>query len=64
MRFFKYCDGDFFEQLREKSQDLEDYIVSNEGRSYSTEDQGEVMETIKRKMTDIYSLLKSKYING
>ena len=64
MRFFKYCDSNFFEQLKVKSQALEDYIVNNEGRTYTTEDQGEVMEEIKRQMTDIYSLLKSKYING
>ena len=64
MRFFKYCDSKFFNQLKLKLQELEDYIVNNEGKVFVAEDQGEVMEEIKKKMTDIYTLLKSKYKNG
>ena len=64
LRFFKYCDAHFFEELKAKSQELEDYIVNNDGRYYSTEDQGEVMEEIKTQMTSIYSLLKTKYTDG
>ena len=64
LRFFKYCDAHFFEELKTKSQELEDYIVNNDGRYYSTEDQGEVMEEIKTQMTSIYSLLKTKYTDG
>ena len=64
MRFFKYCDPSFFEDLKSLLQELEDYIVNNEGRYFSTEDQGEVMNIIRNKMTAIYTLLKSKYING
>ena len=64
MRFFKYCDPNFFDNLKVLLQDLEDYIVNNEGRYFSTEDQGEVINIIRTKMTAIYTLLKSKYING
>lgn len=54
----------FFESLKKKTQTLEDYIVNNEGRVFSVEDQGEVMEKIRRQMTDIYLLIKEKYKNG
>jgi len=64
LRFFKYCDNTFFIKLKNKTQTLEDYIVSNEGRSYNAEDQGEVMGEIRNQMTDIYELLKQKYKNG
>lgn len=64
LRFFKYCDSSFFTNLKEKTQSLEDYIVNNEGCSFDTEDQGEVMIEIRKKMTDIYTLLKEKYKNG
>lgn len=64
LKFFKYCDNAFFTKLKDKTQALEDYIVSNEGRSYNAEDQGEVMDKIKNQMTDIYELLKQKYKNG
>lgn len=64
LRFYKYCDSGFYDELKEKTQTLEDYIVSNEGRTYHVEDQGEVMSEIRVQMTDIYSLLKRKYKNG
>lgn len=64
LKFFKYCDNTFFAKLKDKTQRLEDYIVSNEGRSYNAEDQGEVMDEIRNQMTDIYELLKQKYKNG
>ena len=64
LKFFKYCDNSFFYELKIKTQALEDYIVNNEGRAFSAEDQVEVMGEIRRQMTDIYSLLKKKYKNG
>lgn len=64
LRFFQYCDENFYISLKKQSQQLEDYIVNNEGRSYNTEDQGEVMNEIRSRMKDIYSLLKEKYKNG
>lgn len=64
LKFFKYCDNTFFIELKIKTQALEDYIVNNEGRTFPAEDQGEVMDEIRRQMTDIYLLLKKKYKNG
>ncbi len=64
LKFFKYCDNVFYSRLKDKTQTLEDYIVNNEGNTYSTEDQSDVMGEIINKLTDIYSLLKEKYKNG
>ena len=64
LRFYKYCDSVFYDNLKEKTQTLEDFIVSNEGHTYHIEDQGEVMNEICAQMTGIYSLLKRKYKNG
>lgn len=64
LKFFKYCDPAFYNQLKKKTQELEDYIVNNEGKTYSIEDQSEVMQEICDQLTGIYTLLKAKYKNG
>lgn len=64
LKFFKYYDNSFYKELKKKTQDLEDYIVQNEGKKYSVDEQGEVMDEIRNRMSDIYKCLNKKYKNG
>lgn len=64
IKFFKYCDEKFFNEFKTKSQELEDYIVSNEGKIFRFEEQGTVTQTIIEKMSAIYGLIGQKYKNG
>lgn len=63
-KFYMYSDITFYNDLKSKLQELEDYVVSNEGKKYSIEEQSDVMKEIRSQMTGIYSLLKNKYKNG
>ena len=64
LRFFKYCDNVFYTKLKAQTQQLEDYIVNNEGKLFNTDEHGEVMDEIRNQMTSIYALLNQKYKNG
>lgn len=64
IRFFKYYDECFFEDFRTISQELEDYIVTNEGKEYAFDDQRAVNDYIMKKLSDVYTLIETKYKNG
>lgn len=64
LKFYIYCDNEFYQNLKRQLQDLEDYIVNNEDRYFGFDAQKEVRQIIYLKMTEIYSLLKKKYKDG
>ena len=62
--FFLYIDKSFYEKLKSKCQGLEDYLVQNEDKHCSLVELGEITDTIRSFIKDIYSLLNDKYKNG
>ncbi len=63
--FFKYSDNKFFDKLKNLCQDLEDYIVKNDGKKYdSLEEKNAVFTYIEEKLSDLYNLIENKYKNG
>ena len=63
-RFFKYYDYVFYDNLKEKCQALENYIVENDGKKCDVDEFSRVTEQISKMITEIYVLIKNKYRNG
>ena len=64
MQFFLHIDKPFYEDLKEKCQGLETYLVKNENKVFLPVEVGTVMNTISSYIDGIYKLLNDKYING
>ena len=64
LRFYKYYDEEFYNNLKTKTQEIEDYIVENEDKEFSFEDQGEVTNKIRQQIKELYRLIAKKYKNG
>ena len=64
LRFYKYYDEEFYNHLKTKTQEIEDYIVENEDKEFSFEDQGEVTNKIRQQIKELYRLIAKKYKNG
>ena len=63
-RYFKYADNKFYVELKKLLQDLEDYLVQNEGKFFQPEDHNEVLNHIEKKLGEIYTHINNKYKNG
>ena len=64
VRFFKYYDVDFYNELKEHGQALENYIVENDGKHFDVDECALVTEKISKMITEIYVIIKNKYRNG
>ena len=64
LRFYQYCDKDFFDEFKISAQDVEDYIVSNEGKSYESTDFADVNSEIINKLKKVYEVCQKKYKRG
>ena len=60
--FIRYVDSRFFNKVKKYSQDLEDYVVENEGKKFESFEQENVQKNITRKMVKIMKLINKKYI--
>lgn len=60
--FLRYSDSRFFNKVKKYSQDLEDFIVSNEGKEFESFEQAKIQKKITREMIKIIKLVNKKYI--
>lgn len=59
--YFQYADKKFYEKLKSKLFDIEDYIIKMEDKQVFGEEQIEFYNTVHNKLSDIYSLMLKKY---
>lgn len=64
LRFYQYCDKKFYNKFKKSAQEIEDYIVSNEGKQYEPTDFASVNQVIISKVNDLYKVCKKKYKRG
>ncbi len=62
--FLRYSDNVFYEEFKKAIQELEDFIVENEDKSFSFSDQGDIHKRIIEMTQKIYQLVGEKYKNG
>lgn len=59
--YFQYADKAFYDNLKRKLEDLENYIVRTEDKVVKGEDQRDFFNTIHSRISGIYNLMLSKY---
>lgn len=59
--FFKYKDKNFYNGLKEKLQDLEDFLVLNSNKKIDFDDYIVVNNEINKRIEDIYEFIMKKY---
>ena len=62
--YFKYSDEQFFNELKKECQELEDYIVENEGKKFEYYEQPNVNKKIEKSIESIYAIINKKYTSG
>ena len=61
MRFYKYYDKKYYNLLQQEVQQLEDYIVNNDGKLFEIDEQAKVVDKISQSTERIYKLVFKKY---
>lgn len=64
LKFFKYLDLDFYIELKEKQQGLEDYILENADMLFTQDEQNNIHIEVSKSMAEIYAIVNKKYKNG
>ena len=59
--YFQYADKSFYDKLKEKLQDVEDYIVLALNRQYDKEKFITFENGLTRKLVEVYQLIDSRY---
>ncbi len=59
-RYYKFTDKEFYKELKEAQSDLENYLVTNEGKLYEQDEQAEVWSNINGKLCKIYKIVENK----
>lgn len=60
--YFKYDNNDFYKELKEITQEIEDYLSECGNKSYDKEDQYQVFGNINEKVSYLYSYINEKYL--
>lgn len=60
--YFQYNNLEFYNNLKDKTQDLEDYLVSNGGRQFIGEEQTQLYNRIQNSINAIYCVISDGYL--
>lgn len=60
--FFKYDNKEFFDKLKEKTQNLENYLVDCSNKQTDNEEQADIYSEIAKKTTEIYGCISDYYM--
>lgn len=60
--YYKYKDKGFYKKLKDKIQDIEDYVMDCGNKSFEQEDQAEVYKKIQEKLEEMYKLINNQYL--
>ena len=59
--YFRYEDKQFYEGLKKRTQELEDYIAICGNKKFVQEEQGVVYDNIHKKIEDLYEYINNKF---
>lgn len=62
--YFKYLDEVFYKDFKNAAQNLEDYIVENEGKTVENTDIANILQEIVEKIKVLYDVCRVKYKRG
>ena len=62
--YFKYLDEVFYKDFKNAAQNLEDYIVKNEGKTVENTDIANILQEIVKKIKVLYDVCRVKYKRG
>ena len=62
--YFKYLDEVFYNDFKNAAQNLEDYIVKNEGKTVENTDIANILQEIVEKIKVLYAVCRVKYKRG
>jgi hypothetical protein len=60
--YYLYNDENFYNELKKKCQDLEDYLVRNSTNSLLGEEQTEFHNKLQNELKDIYRIINDKFL--
>lgn len=60
--YYKYKDNGFYKKLKDKIQDIEDYVMNCGNKSFEQEEQAEVYKKIQEKLEKMYKLINDQYL--
>lgn len=62
--YFMYNDITFYDLIKNKSQDLENYLTSNEDKTFIGEEQTSVFNYIQESLISLYKIINDKYLGA
>lgn len=60
--YFQYNNPEFYKELKKTVQQLEDYLVENDGKEFEGEEQTNVYNVIRNNIDDIYKIISNRYL--
>ncbi len=60
--YFRYENAKFYNSLKEKVQDVENYVMECGNKTYEQEEQGVVFNNIHEKLAELYKCINDNYI--
>lgn len=60
--YFRYENTTFYNSLKSKVQEVEDYVMGCGNKTYEQEEQGIVFNTIHEKLAELYKCINDNYI--
>ena len=60
--YYKYKDKDFYKKLKDKIQEIEDYVMDCGNKCTEPEDQADVYKKIQEKLEELYQLINDLYL--
>lgn len=60
--YFQYNNLDFYNNLKDKIQNLEDYLVSNAGKQFIGEEQTQLYNRLQNSINGIYCVISDGYL--
>lgn len=62
--YFKYSNKDFYNQLKETTQKIEDYLMECGNKSLEPEEQAEVFRKIHEMISELYSIIDEAHMGN
>lgn len=62
--YYYYQDKKFYDNLKNKLNEIEVFLVDTQNKTYMGEEQTVFFNDLQKKLTELYSLVKNKYINN
>lgn len=64
IQFYMYIDKLFYERLKQEIQDLEDFVMDSDSKTFSDFEKTKFWDAVDKHLDSIYDLMNQKYTNG